>query len=1121
MRKNHLIKIYALLVLVAWGFSVSAQTVSAPPFTETFDNTSVPVGWSNTSSTGNTSYKALWRLSGHPGFAMNGTVDHTGNGGSFAWVDGSSPNNLISILETDTVNINGFINPKLRFWLKSDITGYNTTFNTFSVDVFDGATWHTGVFTFANNTANRDWEQFSIPLSAYTFSGPPKFRFNVNQNGSTPYFNDIALDDIEVFSDLVNNSGLTAVLNPELPGCTLDSVVTVELKNYGSGNLTSAQINWSINGNLQMPYSWTGSLATNDLDTVVVGTNSNIAFGDTIDVWTSMPNGVTDSSTYNDSTQLVYTQGYSGVITIDPSGAGDFVSFTDAINSLSAYGVCGNLIVEAVNGTYTEQLNLSTFPGMSSMNTLTFRSQSGNADSVVISYISSGSSDNYILKFDHVSNILVENMTFQNLGPSYSRVVTASGGNKNITIDGCKWIGMPTTNGSNGNQYVSYINGGGNDNWTIRNNTIINGNYGLYFYGTNGNYGENNVIERNEFVDQWYISANFYYQDDGLFTENHAISNSTHPSGSSFFIGGARRIEISNNHVEGTVNWPSTGLYLASVKGDLNASVSIYNNRVVMPKPNAWRGIYASDLLFVEFAHNSVYMNSTSTFNSALYFSGGSFNKVKNNIFINGGSGAAVYISGSGVYEMDYNNISAPNGGDIGYRGGTTYATLSDWVTGIGFDSNSVNVNDVISDTSSFKVCNDSLWAVGTYLSAYAMDYQGEVRQDPPCIGADEFMPTSQFGFSDLVLCNGDTLTLVQEYFDTVVWNATDTSNTYDITAPATQQVSVYDLCGSDTSVFDVMPQQVAVVGDTNLCEGTSATLNTGISGGTYLWSNDVNSNTLTDSVIIVDSAMTVYVEVVDMYGCSSMDTAIVTQSMDVVLADTASFCEGANVVLDANMQGTYLWSDGSTNQTLSVTAPGIYSVTVTDQNCVSSASTNVSEILNAIASFSTSSSLYTAVFTNTSQNGVSYLWNFGDGTTSTYENPTHAFSNTNEDSLCYVVTLEVTNSCGAATYTDYCVKVGKSVNPLSISEVELASLISVYPNPNAGIFTVNVKSDESKDMSIEVLDVRGAQVFVQSYGKINGEVNRTVNLEGVAQGIYFVKVTLDGETAVYRISVN
>jgi len=917
---------------------------------------------------------------------------------------------------------------------------------------------------------------------------------------------------------LANDAAIGALTNPTFPTCAMDSVVKVELKNFGTANLTSATVNWTINGNIQPAYAWTGNMASFGVDTVTLGTvTGGLNDGDNIVVWSSMPNAVPDSNNINDTLNVSVYNSLSGTYTI--GAAGDFTSFADAINAMDNYGICAATVFEVMNGTYVEQIQLESYNGMSAANDVTFKSQSGNVDSVIVSYSSTNSGDNYVLNFNGASNFTFEDITLQNLGASYSRVVTTntSGGNTHITIDGCKWIGMPSTSTWDSDEYASYIYGPGNDNWTLTNNTIMNGNYGLYFYGNFNQKCFNNVVENNHFMDQYYRSSYFYYQEDGKFNENRATSNTTYNFGYALYFGQNVRVEVQRNHIDGNASWPSYGLYFTGMTGDLNVFMPVTDNRVVMPKPSASRGIYASNCLFVEFAHNSVYMNSTSNFSPALYFTGGSFNKVKNNIFINGGTGSAVYISGSGVYEMDYNNISAPNGGNIGYSG-TTYATLADWVTGTGFDSNSVNVNDVISDTSSFKVCNDSLWGVGTYLAAYAMDYQGDVRQDPPCIGADEFLPLSQFGFTNSpVLCNGDTLTLQQDYFDTVVWNTTDTSNTYDITAPGTQQVAVYDQCGSDTSVFTVMPQQVAVVGDTNLCEGTSAVLNTGISGGTYMWSNDMNANTSTDSVVTVDSAMTVYVEVVDMHGCASADTAVVTQSMDVVLADSASFCEGANVVLDANMQGTYLWSDGSTNQTLSVTAPGSYSVTVTDQNCVSSASSNVTEILDAVAAFADSSSHFTVVFTNASQNGTSYLWDFGDGTTSTDANPIHIYPWTIEDSTCYVVTLTVTNSCGSNTYTNDCVRVGQLV---SVSEVELASLISVYPNPNAGVFTVNVKSDEAKDMSIEVLDVRGTQVFVQSYGKVNGEVNRTINLEGAAQGIYFVKVTLDGETAVYRMSV-
>ncbi|MNK05581.1 hypothetical protein D3C87_234640 [compost metagenome] len=65
---------------------------------------------------------------------------------------------------------------------------------------------------------------------------------------------------------------------------------------------------------------------------------------------------------------------------------------------------------------------------------------------------------------------------------------------------------------------------------------------------------------------------------------------------------------------------------------------------------------------------------------------------------------------------------------------------------------------------------------------------------------------------------------------------------------------------------------------------------------------------------------------------CYSYDTVVVTYSGFPVVnlgADT-TLCEGSNLLLDAQNPGsTYLWSDGSTDQTLDVTTSGTYQVTV------------------------------------------------------------------------------------------------------------------------------------------------------------------------------------------------
>ena len=67
------------------------------------------------------------------------------------------------------------------------------------------------------------------------------------------------------------------------------------------------------------------------------------------------------------------------------------------------------------------------------------------------------------------------------------------------------------------------------------------------------------------------------------------------------------------------------------------------------------------------------------------------------------------------------------------------------------------------------------------------------------------------------------------------------------------------------------------------------------------------------------------------------------------VLTGDNSFCAGGSASISVKKFSTYIWSDNSTGQTLNVTIPGTYTVTVTDvNNCTGIATTQISE--NTIA---------------------------------------------------------------------------------------------------------------------------------------------------------------------------
>ncbi|MBT3209060.1 MAG: T9SS type A sorting domain-containing protein [Bacteroidetes bacterium] len=74
-----------------------------------------------------------------------------------------------------------------------------------------------------------------------------------------------------------------------------------------------------------------------------------------------------------------------------------------------------------------------------------------------------------------------------------------------------------------------------------------------------------------------------------------------------------------------------------------------------------------------------------------------------------------------------------------------------------------------------------------------------------------------------------------------------------------------------------------------------------------------------------------------DLYGCGSNMNGIVdvsTISLPVVdLGIDQTICPEASFTIDAGTWDAYLWNDGSMNQTLAASNPGLYSVTITDVN--------------------------------------------------------------------------------------------------------------------------------------------------------------------------------------------
>jgi hypothetical protein len=137
---------------------------------------------------------------------------------------------------------------------------------------------------------------------------------------------------------------------------------------------------------------------------------------------------------------------------------------------------------------------------------------------------------------------------------------------------------------------------------------------------------------------------------------------------------------------------------------------------------------------------------------------------------------------------------------------------------------------------------------------------------------------------------------------------------------------------------------------------------------------------------------------------------------------------------------------------------------------------------------------------------GDSYLWDFGDGDTSTERFPMNAYPAYGT----YTVCLTVTNACGSDTH---CQAINIEVGSTSVSEEESIGLV-IHPNPTSHGFHVRLKQGVVR--SVKLTDALGRTV-----AEVAGtDASVFVTTAGLAPGLYIATVVTDNGQVARRVVV-
>ena len=144
---------------------------------------------------------------------------------------------------------------------------------------------------------------------------------------------------------------------------------------------------YTINGYCNAFY-WKGDLPEDFNSSDTIGTYvPRLSQYDTIVVWVSMPNGVVDTTTTDDTLSII-TYGcesfFQGDYVIGPNSGADFANVSSFLQALSLCGSAGNVTLHVQNGVYNENWDFSNLNDIMGMYTLRIKSQSGKRDSVIL-----------------------------------------------------------------------------------------------------------------------------------------------------------------------------------------------------------------------------------------------------------------------------------------------------------------------------------------------------------------------------------------------------------------------------------------------------------------------------------------------------------------------------------------------------------------------------------------------------------------------------------------------------------------------------------------------------------------------------------------------------------------
>ncbi|MCX6272403.1 MAG: M4 family metallopeptidase [Bacteroidetes bacterium] len=137
--------------------------------------------------------------------------------------------------------------------------------------------------------------------------------------------------------------------------------------------------------------------------------------------------------------------------------------------------------------------------------------------------------------------------------------------------------------------------------------------------------------------------------------------------------------------------------------------------------------------------------------------------------------------------------------------------------------------------------------------------------------------------------------------------------------------------------------------------------------------------------------------------------------------------------------------------------------------------------------------------FVNTTLDGNTYNWDFGDGTTSTLDNPVHEYAAPGQ----YPVKLVAYNTCGQDSTTHLV-----NVAIVGIDESAHNNNMVLSPVPVNDRLQVTYEGSPLQNAGINIYDILGKRVKHNALGETYGKWSQTIDVSNLNEGVYILEIS-------------